>query len=252
MEELKDIKLEIISDTLKVYQSPSVFPYGTDAVLLASYASTMIKGAFGKTGVDLCSGTGIIGLMLLDRLKGLRVSAVEINPMAVKLSEMSAGESCLADRYDVRCMDVKDIKAHFEAECADFAFCNPPYMSDSCGKMCPSDERNIARHEILCNLDDVFQGAYYLLKTGGRFFVVYRTDRLSNLFVCAKKSGFEIKNMTLVSPKVGKAPKLVLCEAKKQAKEGLVMGKNFYILDQNGEFTREMLKVRDEGVFDFG
>ena len=247
----KKLKLEKISDTLKVYQSDGVFSYGTDAVLLASYAASAVLGANGKTCFDLCSGTGIIGLMLADKLKGLKVNAVEINPEAVEISRMSAEQSGLSQYYSVKCCDIKDIKMHYEAESAAFIVCNPPYMTSDCGKMCDTDGRNIARHEILCNLGDVFSAAYYLLKTGGRIFIVYRPDRLSNLFSMAKKHGFEIKRLTNVSSKFGKAPNLVLCEAKKQAKEGLVVGKNFYISNADGSFTPEMLEVREKGVFKF-
>ncbi len=246
------LKLENISETLKIYQSDGVFSYGTDAVLLAAYAASAVLGADGKTAFDLCSGTGIIGLMLADKIKGLKINAVEINATAAEISQMSANESGLTERFNVCCSDVKDIKKHFPAESAAFITCNPPYMTNDCGKMCPEDGRNIARHEILCDLGDVFSAAYYLLKTGGRIFIVYRPDRLSNLFAQAKKHKFEIKRMTMICSKVGKAPNLVLCEAKKQAKEGLVMGKNFYISDSLGNYTPEMLEVREKGVFNFG
>lgn len=252
MSDTTSLKLESIGDSLKIYQSKGVFSYGTDAVLLAAYAASSIMGATDKTAFDLCSGTGIIGLMLLDKLSGLKVNAVEINAFAAEISEMSAKESGLTDRFNVFKDDIKNVKKAFDAESAAFVVCNPPYMTADCGKMCPDEGRNIARHEIMCCLDDVFHAAYHLLKTGGRLFIVYRPDRIANLFASSKKNGFEIKRMTLVSSVVGRAPNLILCEAKKQAKEGTVMGKNFYICNADGTFTPEMIEVREKGVYNFG
>ncbi len=246
------LKLESINERLRIYQGKGVFSYGTDAVLLAAYAASSVLGASGKTAVDLCSGTGIIGLMLLEKLPGLNVKAVEINAQAAEMSEMSAEKSGLSDRYAVIKDDIKNTRKHFEAESATFIVCNPPYMTSDCGKMCPEEGRNIARHEILCGLDDVFAAAYYLLKSGGRIFLVYRPDRISNLFACARKNKFEIKRMTLVSSVERRAPNLILCEAKKQAHEGTVMGKNFCICKDDGSFTDEMLEVREKGVYNFG
>ena len=90
---LSSAKLETISDNLRIYQMKGVFSYGTDAVLLSSYACGKIKFSSAKTAFDLCSGTGIVGLMLLDHFRStdaLTVHGVEINETACKLSEMSA------------------------------------------------------------------------------------------------------------------------------------------------------------------
>lgn len=247
-------KLEKVTDTLSVYQQKGVFFYGTDAVLLAAYASACLNLNLIKksevTGIELCSGTGFSSLSMLDRFSFLSMTALEINKQACRLSEMSAETSELSDRFTAICGDVRNVRASLSSERYDFAICNPPYMTDNCGKMCRDDYKTIARHEILCNIGDVFKAAYFLLGTGGSLFIVYRPDRLSSLYAGAAQNRFEIKRMTLVCSKEGRPPVLVLCEAKKQGKEGLVMTAPFIIYDKDGNYTEQMDKVAREGVME--
>ena len=128
-----DTKAEKVTETLTVYQQKGVFSYGTDAFLLVDYVSELVMAPGSKNMCDLCSGTGIIPLMLCDRFDGLRASAVEINPKAALLSKKSAAESGLDDRFSVFCEDLKNVKNFFESEQFDFITCNPPYMTANCG-----------------------------------------------------------------------------------------------------------------------
>lgn len=235
------LKLENVTADLKIYQKSGVFCYGTDAVILAKYVRGAEKYFSSKKMLDLCSGTGIIPLMLLSLEPKLSFAhAIEINSEAVSLSVMSAKESGLDGRFECICDNLKNIKQHFSDGVYDFLTCNPPYMSNTSGKLCNQDYKTIARHEIECTLNDIFSAAFYLLKTGGSFYVVYRPDRLSYLFECAHNNRFEIKNMTFVHSKIDKEPCLVVCEAKKQAKSGICISKPFVIYDSDGKYSQQM------------
>ena len=219
---MDNLKLEKVSDSLSVYQMPGVFCYGTDAVLLVKNVQAYYKSFNGKTMCDLCSGTGIIPLMLCDKNKGLYAKAVEINENACKISSMSAEISNLSDRISFINGDIKNIRNIFKPEEFDFITCNPPYMTSTSGKMCTDDYKTIARHEILCNIDDVFKAAFYLLKTGGNIFIVYRSDRLASLFKAANENRFQIKEMySFINGAVPSLSKLTVIRASKDANEGL-------------------------------
>lgn len=215
-------KAEKVTETLTVYQQKGVFSYGTDAVLLADYISSCVPQGAAKKICDLCSGTGIIPLLLCDRHKNFHTSGIEINPKAVALSERSAKDSGLSERFDIKCGDLKNIKSFFDSEQFDIVSCNPPYMTADCGKMCEDEDITLARHEIACTIYDVFSAAFYLLKTGSDIFVVYRTDRLSALMDAAKKNRFEIKDMCFYRMKNGSdKAEIVVVRAKKNAAEGM-------------------------------
>ncbi len=246
------LKLENVTETPSVYQEKGVFCYGTDAVLLSAYASAALSKTKKLHGMELCSGTGFMALSMLDRWENMTFSALEINSRACEISEMSAEVSGLSHRFSVICGDVKNTRSLFSSERFDFIICNPPYMTASSGKMCNDDYITIARHEILCGLSDIFSAAYYLLGTGGNIYIVYRPDRLSTLFSAAKENHFEIKRMTFVHSRAGSAPSLVLCEAKKQAKEGLLLSEPFVIYDSDGNYTDMMNTVCKKGEMRFG
>ncbi len=219
---MDNLKAEKVTQTLTVYQKPGVFCYGTDAVMLANYVKSDIASLKNKKMCDMCSGTGIIPLLLCDFENTLQTTGLEINTDACEISKMSAKTSGYDASFSVVCGDVKEYKSLFSPEQFDFVTCNPPYMTNDCGKMCDFDYKTIARHEILCNIDDIFKAANYLLRTGSNFYVVYRTDRLASLFLAAQNNGFHIKQLTFASS--GELPaqsKLVLCKAKKGASEGL-------------------------------
>jgi Predicted O-methyltransferase len=241
------IKADKISETLTVYQKDTVFSFGTDAVLLAAFVRRFFKNPNGKTGIDLCSGTGIIPFLLLDKTQILRYHAMEINKEAVSLSQMSAEESGFSERFFPICDNLTNVKTHFPAESMDFLTCNPPYLTAGCGKLCEDDYKTIARHEIHCTLSDIFKSAFYLLKTGGTAYFVYRPERLSTLFSAAKESRFELKNMTFVHSKINEPPILVLCEAKKDASETIKITKPFMIY-KDGCYSEQMKNTTESGI----
>lgn len=219
---MENLKLETITPTLSVYQQKGVFAYGTDAVLLVKFVLSSYKSMYGKHMCDLCSGTGIIPLMLCDLDKNIKTCGLEINSDACRIAQMSAEVSGLSERYTQYSGDVKDVRSIFKSESFNFITCNPPYMTADSGYMCESDYKTIARHEVLCNLDDIFKAAFYLLGTGGNLFIVYRSDRLSSLFAAAKANRFEIKEMiSFISSDAPALSKLVVCKAAKDASEGL-------------------------------
>lgn len=219
---MEELKLEQVTPTLSIYQKKGVFSYGTDAVLLAKYVLSSYKSLFKKKMCDLCSGTGIIPLLICDKNKDICATGVEINEVACEIATMSAKESGLSERYVQINGDLKNIRNMFDPEQFDFITCNPPYMTSDSGYMCYTDYKTIARHEILCNIDDIFKAAFFLLPTGGNIFIVYRSDRLSSLFKAASDNRFQIKDMiSFVHGDLPAKSKLLVCRASKDSSEGM-------------------------------
>ncbi len=217
-------KAERVSDTLTVYQQKGVFSFGTDAILLADYVSEQLPATFSGRICDLCSGTGILSLVLCDRFPALSAEAVELNPEAAALSARSAAESGLSARFQVHTADIKDIRSLYPCEAFDLVVCNPPYMRADSGKMCAHPMLTLARHEVACTIYDAFAAAFYLLRTGGHAYFVYRTDRLSSLMRAAADNRFEFKDMRFIKLRPGSdACDLVVCRAKKNAAEGMTL-----------------------------
>lgn len=215
---MEDIRAEQATPTLRVFGGKGVFAFGTDAFLLAAYAREKARGLANKRAVDLCAGTGIVGFLLMDACPTLAVSFVEINADACALCEKSVRENGFDARADVIRADVKAVRSALAAESADLVVCNPPYMTVSCGRMNAFDAKTVARHEAACTIADVFAACFYLLRTGGSAFFVYRSERIADLCEAARKSRFEIKDFCFVKTKErDDGVPLVLCRAVKGA-----------------------------------
>jgi len=226
---IQELKLEKISDTLSVYQKENVFSYGTDAVLLANYVKNCVKNLQGKHMCDLCTGTGIIPLLLCDYDKTIICDAVEINSDACEISEMSAKHSGYSDRFNIHNADIKNIKEEFEAESFDFLTCNPPYMTAGAGLQNPDDTLAIARHEIRTDLKAVISAAASILKFGGHLFMVHRADRLCDIISFMREKNIEPKRIIFVQPSPEKEPKLILTEGIYGAKPSLKIEPPIYV-----------------------
>ena len=214
--------LDSVSETLKVYQKPGVFRYGTDAVLLARFAARHIGTSKQLRFCDLCAGTGIVGLMLCDGKPTLHGTLVEIDAEAAGLSVRSTHISGLDARVRTVCADIVHIREYFAPESFDFVTCNPPYMTADCGKMCGDDAITAARHEIYCTVSDVMNAASFLLPTGGSAYFVYRTERLAALMAASEAAKLAVKELVLVQTKASDTEcRLMLCRAVKGAKAGM-------------------------------
>ena len=139
--------------------------------------------------------------------------------------------------------DLKDIKYLKSLERFDVVTVNPPYKLNNSGILNPLDKLAIARHEILCNLEDVIVASRTLLKDNGRLFIVHRPERLADIFGLMRKYKIEPKRVKMVHPKVGKAPNIVLVEGQRDGGAYLKWDEPLYVYDENGKYTSEIDKI---------
>jgi tRNA1(Val) A37 N6-methylase TrmN6 len=209
--------------------------FGTDAFLLADFAAPRHK----DTVCDLCTGCGIVAAVMYERFKPKSIEAVEIDPEAHELLNMTIEKSGLTSFTSV-CADLKDWRAEREV---DVITCNPPYFSDGAG--IKSRERTAvnARHEVLCGFSDVCRSAARSLKYGGRLCICNRPERLCDIMNDMRAAGIEPKRMCLVSKNQNSAPWLVLVEGRKGGKPFLQVEKNFYTENADGSRSAQLSGV---------
>lgn len=215
---------EILFEGLKVLQNPENFCFGIDAVKLSEFAKIRDKSKV----CDLCTGNGIIPLLMAKK-NSASFSGIEIQAESFELAKKNIALNGFEDRIEIVNGDIKEIKKYFSPESFDFVTANPPYFSLTSGRFNPKDEKLIARHEILCNLDDVVRAASFLLKSGGSFFMIHKPERLSEIFSSMKKYRLEPKRMQFIQSFENENPNLVMIESKKNAKPHLVVEKNLIV-----------------------
>lgn len=222
---------------LHIIQSPDKFCFGMDAVLLSGFA-------YAKRGdrvIDLGTGTGILPLLLWAKTEGDHFTGLEIQEESADMARRSVACNNLTN-VDIVVGDIKSVDKLFDRQSFDVVTSNPPYMINEHGITNPQSPKQIARHEILCTLEDVVKAAAYLLKSNGRFFMVHRPFRLPEIFENLRKYKLEPKRMRLVYPQIDKVPNMVLVEAVKYGKPRLTVEKPLVVYDKDMKYTEEMIR----------
>lgn len=221
-----------------IFQNSEGFKFGIDAVLLADFA----KECSGRI-IDLCSGNGIIPLLLAAKTKVRHIDAVEIQPEMAELAEKSVVYNGLSDRIHIKCLDLKNACTEYGRGVFDAVTVNPPYMKSGSGLINEADSKTIARHEIKCTLEDVISAASGLLKPQGRFYMVHRPSRLVDIFCSMRKNKIEPKTIRFAAPKIGREMNLVLVCGIKNAGCELKTLPPLYVYDENGAYSKEIDEI---------
>ena len=192
----------------RIIQNPEKFCFGMDAVLLSGF----VRVKKGAQVLDLGTGTGIIPILLEAKTEAAHLTALEIQEESADMARRSVQLNGLEGKIDIVTGDIKEAAQLFGAASFDVVTCNPPYMIGQHGLTNPEEPKAIARHEILCTLEDVVRNAAKLLKPGGNFFMVHRPFRLAEIITVMTQYKLEPKRMQLVYPYVDKEPNMVLIE----------------------------------------
>lgn len=227
----------LAKENMRIIQSPSVFAFSLDAVLLADF--TYVPKTRGKI-LDLCTGNGVIPLFLSTR-SNVSITGVEIQERLYDMALRNIELNGLEEQLEFIHGDLKDMPSYYGNRKFDLVTCNPPYFPTP-----KADEQNlnehlaIARHEIHCALEDVIQSCSRLTKSGGKVSMVHRPDRLVEIIELFKKYKLEPKRMRFVYPKEGKEANILLIEGVRDGKPGLKILPPLYALLDDGEYTEEL------------
>jgi len=203
---------------LKIIQNETGFKYGTDAVMLSKFSNIKNNGKV----LDLCSGSGIIPILITALKNPGHITAVEYFPHITDMAKRSVDLNGLEDKIKVITGDVKKYKEFIEPYSFDNVTINPPYKISETGFMNEDDYKRAARHETLMTLADAVKASEYALKFGGKLSMVNRIDRLSDVFYEFKINNIEPKRICFISSKPSNPPKIFLVEGIKGGKNGMV------------------------------
>ncbi len=227
-----------------VIQNPEKFCFGMDAVLLSGFA----KIKKDERVLDMGTGTGIIPVLLKSKTPGEHFTGLEIQEECAELAQRSVAYNGLEQDIDIVCGDIKEAAEIFGAASFHAVTSNPPYMIGQHGLQNPYMAKAIARHEILCTLEDVVSQTAKVLKDRGRFYMVHRPFRLVEIFQVLTRYKLEPKRMQLVYPFKDREPNMVLIEALKGGNSRITVEKPLIVYEKPGVYTEEILKIYGPGV----
>ena len=205
-----------------------IHTFGTDAFLLYDFANIRHR----ETACDLCSGCGIIPLLMLRDKQNKPVTAIEIQADACGLMKRAVEMSSLDGRLNIVNRDLKQIRNEFSAGGFDLITVNPPYFPVGSGYDCEDEPHRLIRSEVGCTLEDIVKQAAWLLRSGGRMCMCHRPERLTDIICSMREKKIEPKRLRFVARNEKSAPWLVLIEGKKDAKPSLLTEKTLYMNDE--------------------
>ena len=231
-EQIDDLQL----NGLKIIQKSKTFRFGIDAVLLSDFAN--VKNNYKV--MDLCTGTGIVPLLLLGKYNPLYIAGIEIQEDMAEMASRSIRINKASDKIQIYNGDLKNIELLKSIGRFDVVTVNPPYKLGNTGIVNPSDNMAIARHEIKCNLEDVIIASRTLLKDNGRLFMVHRPERLADILELMRKYKIEPKRIRMVYPNTKKAANIVLVEGQRDGGRFLKWEPPLFVYHEQGEYSDEI------------
>ena len=230
---------ELQRNGYQIIQNENGFCFGMDAVLLSGFA----KVKKGERALDLGTGTGIIPILLEAKTEGTHFTGLEIQETSADMARRSVSLNQLDEKVSIVEGDIKEASSLFGKASFEVVTSNPPYMTGQHGLVNPDMPKAIARHEILCTLEDVISQASALLKENGRFYMVHRPFRLAEIMVMMSRYRLEPKRMKLVYPFIDKEPNMVLIEGLKGGRPRITVEKPLIVYQKPGVYTDEIYDI---------
>lgn len=230
---------ELQRNGYQIIQNPEKFCFGMDAVLLSGFAAAKE----GSHVLDMGTGTGIIPILMEAKTEAAHLTGLEIQEESADMAARSVALNGLSHKIDIIVGDIKEADTLFMPASFDVITCNPPYMIGQHGLTNPDAPKAIARHEILCTLEDVIRNAAKLLKPGGHFYMVHRPFRLAEIMTTLSQFKLEPKRMQLVYPYVDKEPNMVLLEAVRGGKPRMTVEKPLIVYKEPGVYMPEIYDI---------
>lgn len=223
----------------KIIQDTERFCFGMDAVLLSGFA----KAKEGDRVLDLGTGTGIIPILMEAKTNAAHFVGLEIQEDSADMARRSVRLNHLEEKIEIITGDIREAVSLFGAASFDVVTSNPPYMTENHGLTNPAAPKAIARHELLCTLEDVISRAAKLLRPGGNFYLVHRPFRLVDIMVLLREHRLEPKKMKMVYPFIDKEPNMVLIQASRGGKPRMSVEKPLIVYKEPGVYTQEIYDI---------
>ncbi|HVO67971.1 MAG TPA: tRNA1(Val) (adenine(37)-N6)-methyltransferase [Syntrophales bacterium] len=230
---------ELLGGRIRIFQKKKGYRFSVDALLLAHFISLKKGDAI----IDLGTGSGVIAIILAQRKECGKVVGVDIQEELVDMAKRSVQLNKLHEKVVICRGDVRNIETLVASKSFNVAVFNPPYRKLKSGRINPSDQKSIARHEIRATLRDFLKAAEYVLKKSGRTYIIYPAARMVELLSSMRISGIEPKRMRIVHSHDASRGEFILVEGIKSGREELEVMPPLFIYSEGSKYTEAMTRI---------
>ena len=243
MERIDDLNL----NGKKIIQDTELFLFGMDSVLLAN----KVKGTNKNTVVlELGTGSAVMPVIIAEKNEIGKIIGIELQDKMYELAVKNIKYNNLEQKVCVLRENLKNVdsirryvKEITDKDKVDIIISNPPYKKVGTGSKNELNEKYIARHEVECELEDIFKTASKLLKFRGKLYIVHKPERIADLIALARKYNLESKEIQFLQPNENKKPSIVLIEYVLGGGNECIVLPNLIEYDDNGNYTKEILDI---------
>ncbi len=233
----KEFISDLQRDGLVIIQKENGFRFGTDAVLLSDFAKDIRASKI----LDLCTGSGIVPILLYAKTKAECILGVEIQRDIADMAKRSVELNNIGHKVSILCEDLKNLS--LSPHSFDTVTVNPPYMKSGNAILNEFDTKTISRHEVMCSLDDVVSSAALMLKDKGHLVMVHRPSRLADVIYSMRKHRIEPKRLRMVHSTAEKEPSLFLIDGALGGGAELKILPPLIMLDESGNESLELKNI---------
>ncbi len=235
-ENMPDVTIDsFVNGRIQVKQEKKGYRFSIDSILLAHHVNPKPDDVV----LDLGTGCGIIPLILAAQHPALNIYGVEIQQRLADIAASNVKDNAFGERLHIFKTDMRRLTQHMFNEPVDIVVSNPPYRKVNAGRINPDCQRAMARHEIAITLAELTQTAARLLRTGGRFIVIYLAERLADLMSTMRSARIEPKKLRMIHSSRQSEAKLILVEGMKEGRPGMSMPPPLFVY-HNGAYTEEV------------
>lgn len=222
-----------------IYQDSEWFNFSLDSILLPNFVQIKKNS---KNILDIGSGNAVIPIILSTKTDK-KIIGVELQKEVYELGVKSINKNNLQNQINFYNMDIKDYAKMQESDSFDIITCNPPYFKLTDDSHLNEDiHKQIARHELTLNLEDIMKISRKLLKNGASLYLVHRPDRMIDIIWLMRQNNIEPKRIKFVYPKKCKEANILLIEGVKNGNPGLKIEEPLYVYNEKMEYTDEVKK----------
>lgn len=235
---------EITSDTFcngKIFVSqPAVgYRFSIDSIILAGF----FRPQASERVLDIGTGCGIIPLVLAQRFPNLKLIGVELQSSLATIATRNIERNGMQDKISIITQDMRELNVNTIGGAVDHIISNPPYRPALSGRINPHPQKAIARHELTMNLSQLMAVSRSLLRVGGKFLMVYPSERLADVIFQMRHNDIEPKRLHMIFPKENGPANLFVIEGIRAGNPGIQELTSFVIYQSNNEYSNAMAKM---------